>query len=151
MPVTDSWAIEGASAVADALAGREEFDHVEWMFPDEDELAIAVNIGTKRKPFVLGFTHGHVMKTSARALEWWRDQSHGRQPVGAADLLLTAHFHHYRAEQTGGNRTWIQIPALDGGSSYFRHQTGADEPAGMVSLWLRPGVGNGWHGLTIHS
>ena len=30
-------AIEGASAVADGLAGRPEFEHVEFMFPDDGD------------------------------------------------------------------------------------------------------------------
>ena len=64
---------------------------------------------------------------------------------------MTAHFHHLRVEHTGGNRTWLQIPALDGGSAWFRRKTGEDTPAGIVSLEITPGSGQGWRDLTVWS
>lgn len=147
MPITDSWAIEGASAVADALSYAEDFQHVEWLFPEDEEGVITVDIGG----LTLGFTHGHLFGTSPNnAVKWWQQQSHGRQQVGQADILVSAHWHHLRMEHNGGNRLWIQIPALDGGSDWFRRQRGDDIPAGMLALWLTPGEGIGWRDLRIH-
>jgi hypothetical protein len=147
---TDSWAIEGASAVQDALAMSGDYGHVTFLYPEDEELTITLNVGTDEKPFVVGFTHGHLAGSPAKAIDWWKGQSHGRQLAGHADLLLTAHFHHLRVEATGGGRTWIQIPALDGGSHWYRRSKGEDEPAGMVSMWVTPGRGTGWEGLTVH-
>lgn len=148
MPITDSWAIEGASAVADALKLSGAHDHVQFVFPEEEEGVITVDIGG----LVLGFTHGHLFGTTPNnAVKWWQGQSHGRQAVGQADILVSAHWHHLRVEHNGGNRMWIQIPALDGGSDWFRRQRGDDIPAGMLTMWLTPGEGTGWRDLRIHT
>lgn len=149
-PVTDSWAIEGASAVQDALTLAGCYPGVSFLYPEDEELVVTLNVGTDEKPYVLGFTHGHLAKTPNGALDWWGSQAFGRQHGGSADILFTGHFHHLRVEGAGGGRTWIQIPALDGGSDWYRRSKGTDEPAGMVSMWVTPGQGNGWSGLQVH-
>lgn len=146
-PITDSWAIEGASAVADALAMTDHYQHIEFVFPEEEEAAITVDVGG----LTLGFTHGHLFGSSPNgAVKWWQQQSHGRQLVGQADILVSAHWHHLRVEHNGGGRMWIQIPALDGGSDWYRRTRGDDIPAGMLSVWLTPGEGAGWTDLKVH-
>lgn len=151
MPVTDSWAIEGASAVADWMSGRPEYEHVEFVFPEDGELGITVNVGTEAAPHVISFHHGHSASTPAGIIPWWKNQAHGRQHAGQADMLVTAHFHHLRVEHTGGNRTWLQIPALDGGSDWYRLRSGEHGVTGMVSVEITPGRGQGWSNLTVHS
>lgn len=150
-PVTDSWAIEGASAVADAMAGNPRFKHVEFVFPEDEELVITLNVGTKDKPFVLGFTHGHLAKSPNSIEAWWGKQAFGKQQAGDASILFTGHFHHLRVEQMGSDRTWIQAPALEGASDWFRRSDGTSCPAGMISMWVTPGQGIGWEGLTVHT
>jgi hypothetical protein len=150
-PVTDSWAIEGASAVADAMADNPKYKHVGFIFPEDEELVITLNVGGQDKPFVLGFTHGHLAKAPNSFEAWWGKQSFGKQQAGLADMMFTGHFHHLRVEQMGSNRTWIQAPPLDGGSNWFRRADGSDVPAGMISLWVTPGQGIGWEGLTVHT
>lgn len=150
MPVTDSWAIEGASAVADWMSGRPEFEHVQFVFPEPGELGITLNVGSDAHPYVVSFTHGHVANRPEGIIPWWKGQAYGRHHAGSADLLVTAHFHHLRVEHTGGRRTWLQIPALDGGSAWFRSKTGEDAPSGIVSVEIAPGEG-GWKGLTVHT
>lgn len=150
-PVTDSWAIEGASAVQDALELSGKYGNVSFVYPGEEELVITMNVGTEAKPFVLGFTHGHLCKTPNSMETWWSKQTFGRQHGGTADILFTGHFHHLRVENMGTGRTWIQAPALDGGSNWYRRTSGSDEPTGIISLWVTPGHGIGWEGLTFHS
>jgi len=150
-PTHDSWAIEGASAAQEALAMSKNFKHVEFLYPDSEELVVTVNVGTKDKPFVLAFTHGHLAKAPNSMAAWWAGQSFGREHGGSADILFTGHFHHLRAEQMGGGRTWIQVPAMDGGSDWYRRSTGANQVAGILSLWVTPGKGLGWEGMTIHT
>lgn len=135
----DSWAVEGAVAVADALKLATGFDHVSFVFPGRDELTIALDVaGTP-----VGFAHGH--QFGRDPIKWWSGQAHGMQPIGGATLLLGAHLHHLRVEQSGA-KTFIQIPALDGGSMWWRHRTGQDSPAGMVTMMIGDG---GWSDLAV--
>lgn len=135
----DSWAIEGAVAVADALKLSNQYDHVSFVFPGIDELTITLDVaGTP-----VGFAHGH--QFGRDPMKWWAGQAHGMQDIGSATLLLGAHLHHLRIEQ-GGAKTFIQIPAMDGGSTWWRHKTGQDAPAAMVSMLVGHG---GWSDLAI--
>ena len=128
---TDSWQIEIASAVQDAIAMNPEFDHVEFRYPEQDGQTLAIEVcGT-----MLGFAHGHQSRDAAK---WWQGQATGRTPVGDADVLVTGHFHHFRAQQVGP-RLWIQVPAMDGGSPWFRDKTGLESPTGLVSFVVGEG------------
>lgn len=136
----DSWAIEGAVTVADALNLAGGFEHVSFVFPERDELTITLDVaGT-----VCGFAHGHQFRTDA--VKWWAGQAHGMQPIGDATVLFGAHKHHLKVEQTGA-KTFVQIPALDGGSQWWKHQTGQDSPPGLVTLVVG---GGGWSDLAVH-
>lgn len=135
----DSWAVEGAAAVADALKLAGGFENVSFVFPDRDELTITLDVaGTP-----VGFAHGH--QFGRDPIKWWSGQAHGMQPIGSATLLLGAHLHHLRVEQSGA-KTFLQIPALDGGSTWWRHRTGQDSPPGMVTLLVGDG---GWGDLAV--
>jgi hypothetical protein len=133
------------------MADNPKYQHVSFVFPETEELVITLNVGTQVKPYVLGFTHGHLAKAPNSVEAWWGKQSFGKQQAGLADLLFTGHFHHLRVEMMGSGRTWIQAPQLDGGSDWFRRTDGTDTPAGMISLWVTPGQGIGWEGLTVHT
>lgn len=135
----DSWAVEGAVAVADALKLAPGYDHVSFVFPGVDELTITLDVGGTP----VGFAHGH--QFGRDPMKWWAGQSHGMQPIGSSTLLLGAHLHHLKVEQSG-MKTFIQIPALDGGSTWWRHRTGQDSPAGMVTLLIGHG---GWSDLAV--
>ena len=136
---TDSFALDAASAVQDALADRDDFAHVKFVFPKYDTLTVTLDVvGT-----VVGFAHGHQCR--GKAVDWWMKMAHGQQDIGEASLLLTGHYHHLKVEQTGA-KTWIQAPSLDGGSTWFENSTGQAAPAGMLTLT----VGNGkWDDLRI--
>lgn len=136
---TDSFALDAASAVADALADRDDFAHVSFVFPKYDELTVTLDVsGT-----VVGFAHGHQMR--GKAIDWWKNMAHGQQDIGQASLLLTGHYHHLKVEQTG-TKTWIQAPALDGGSTWFSNLTGQAAVAGMLTLIVGNGV---WDDIKI--
>lgn len=135
----DSWAVEGAVAVADALKMHGGYEHVSFVFPGRDELTVTLDVaGTP-----VGFAHGH--QFGRDPVKWWSGQAHGMQPIGSATLLLAAHLHHLRVEQTGA-KTFLQIPALDGGSTWWRHRTGQDSPPGMVTVLIGDG---GWGDLAV--
>ena len=136
---TDSFALDAASAVADALADHPDFKHVSFVFPKYDTLTVTLDInGT-----VVGFAHGHQCR--GKAVDWWKNMAHGQQDIGEASLLITGHYHHLKVEQTGA-KTWMQAPALDGGSTWFENASGQAAPAGMLTLV----VGNGkWDDLRV--
>jgi hypothetical protein len=127
----DSWQIEVVSAVQDACAENPDLAHVQFRYPERDSLTLALDLnGT-----MVGFTHGH----QARDLpKWWEGQATGRTPVGGCDVLISAHFHHYKVSQVGP-RLWIQTPAMDGGSPWFRNTRGLESPTGIVSLVVGDG------------
>jgi predicted phosphodiesterase len=130
---TDSFALDAASAVADALADHPDYKHVSFVFPKYDTLTVTLDIcGT-----VVGLAHGHQCR--GKAIDWWKNMAHGQQDIGVATLLLTGHYHHLRIEQSG-RKTWMQAPALDGGSTWFENSTGQAAPAGMLTML----VGKGW-------
>ena len=129
---TDSFALDAASAVQDALADRPDFAHVKFQFPKPDTLTVTLDVaGT-----IVGFAHGHQMR--GKAIDWWKSMAHGMQDIGEATLLLSGHFHHLRIEQSGA-KTWIQAPALDGGSTWYENSTGQAAPAGMLTLTVGGG------------
>lgn len=130
----DSWAIEGAMAVQAGLKHNPEtFGHVQFIYPRPDELTVTIEAGG----MIVGMAHGH--QFGRDPMKWWAGQAHGRRAVGDADLLLGAHLHHLRVQHTGGGKTFIQTPTLDGGSSWFRHRNGEEAPPGMIGFTVVDG------------
>jgi predicted phosphodiesterase len=127
----DSWQIEVVAAVQDACAENPALAHVKFYYPKPDNATLAIDLGGT----VLGMAHGHQAKDMGK---WIAGQATGRTPVGSADVLLTGHFHHFRADQVGP-RLWIQVPAMDGGSAWFRDKSGLESPTGIVSLVVGDG------------
>lgn len=127
----DSWQIEVVSAVQDACAENPALAHVQFRYPESDHQTLALNVSGQ----ILGLAHGH---QSRDAIKWWQGQATGRTPVGDADVLLTAHYHHYKVSQVGP-RLWVQIPAMDGGSPWFRDRAGLESPTGIVSFVMGEG------------
>jgi predicted phosphodiesterase len=135
---TDSWALEGAASVADALdiAG---YENVAWIMPSYDELTVTLDVaGT-----TLGVLHGH--QTRGKMDGWLAAQAQGRYAIGTADLIISGHYHHLRVQQLGPT-TWVQTPALDGASLWWRHSGHTDAPPGMVTLLAGGGA---WESLEI--
>jgi predicted phosphodiesterase len=136
---TDSWALEGAASVADALDIAGYGDRVAWIMPSYDELTVTLDVaGT-----TLGVLHGH--QTRGKMDTWLAAQAQGRYAIGTADLIISGHYHHLRVQQLGPT-TWIQTPALDGGSLWWRHSGHTDTPPGMVTLLAGGGA---WESLEI--
>jgi hypothetical protein len=127
----DSWQIEVVSAVQDACAENPGLSHVKFYYPKPDNATLAIDLGGT----IVGMAHGHQAKDMGK---WIAGQATGRTPVGSSDILLTGHFHHFRADQVGP-RLWIQVPAMDGGSAWFRDKSGLESPTGIVSLVVGEG------------
>jgi len=137
----DSWAIDAAAAVREALEFAGGYEHVTVHTPARDELTLTLDVcGTR-----VGMAHGHQWR-AGQATTWWAKQSHGRQPIGDADLLLSAHLHHLRVEHTGSDKTWLQVPALESGSQWWRHRTGEWGQPGVVTMMVG---GGSWSSLEV--
>lgn len=127
----DSWQIEIVQQVLDICKENPALAHIEGRFAERDHSTLAVNLSG----VIVGFAHGHQARDIPK---WLAGQSLGRTEIGASEILITAHYHHYRAQQVGPN-LWIQIPSMDGGSSWFRDRQGLESPPGIVSLVVGEG------------
>ena len=128
---TDSFNLDAAAAVAEACA-LAKMDNVHFVFPKFDQLSVTLDMNG----VTVGMIHGH--QTRNKHMDWWAKQAHGMQPIGDAQILLSGHFHHLHILQSGA-KTWIQMPALDGGSQWFADRAGADAPSGLVTFTITDG------------
>lgn len=137
----DSWAIESIAAVRDALDLAGTYEHVTLHAPARDELTLTLDVcGT-----IVGMAHGHQWR-AGQHVGWWAKQSHGRQPIGDADLLLSGHLHHLRIEATGSDKTFMQVPALESGSQWWKHRTGEWGQPGIITALVG---GGSWSSLEV--
>lgn len=121
----------------DIFEGSERYPHVTFSIPRE-ELAATVDV----EGWIVGLTHGHIAGKAAGGPEmklkrWYQGQAGGKHPCGDADILVTSHYHHARLADWGGC-LWLQAPALDGGSPYFRDLTGEEARPGMLTFGITP-------------
>jgi predicted phosphodiesterase len=113
-------------------ANPDAFGHVRFVVA-RDNLTLTIPAGE----WIIGITHGHMARASgnaeAKLRRWWSDQAAGRQPIGDADILVTGHYHHLRIADWGGC-VWLQAPALEGGSEWWRVATGEVSQIGMLTF-----------------
>ncbi len=150
VPNDDSWALFAARNAQRylELAGVE---NVRWHYPEPGKLALEFDAGIDR-PFHIAMVHGHkIAYNSNQLMDWWRRATFGNQPGALSRILISGHFHHYRCENAGDGKTWIQVPAMDGGSQWFANKRGDDTPAGMVTFWLEPQKAYPIQNLMVHS
>ena len=120
-------------AVQEAASLSENYGHVTFHVPDDDELVVINEVaGT-----IIGQTHGHKMKPN-KHFEWWRGQAFGGSRLNDAHILLAGHYHHLRVDRSG-SRTFIQTPALESESTYFRHLTGEPGDPSLIVFTTRDG------------
>lgn len=139
----DSWATEALIQVADAFALAGNYEHLTVLVPERDELTLTVDAGGT----IIALAHGHQWR-NGQGPDWWSKQAHGRQPVGEADLLLSGHLHHLRIQHTGSDKTWLQLPALESGSTWWKHKTGEWGQPGIVTFTAADGR---WDNLRVLS
>lgn len=116
-------------------------------FHISNDLVLTLNVAGVE----IGWTHMHQGSGSGekKIADWWRSQVMGNRPISSAQILNTAHFHHFLCSESTG-RTIIQMPAMDGGSGWWTDKTGQSSPAGMVTYLAGVGCGvRGWSDLAI--
>ncbi|AWY07610.1 hypothetical protein SEA_YOSIF_46 [Streptomyces phage Yosif] len=134
----DSHDTESLIAVKDAAdLSPERFGHVEFYVPDTDELTVVVDCsGT-----VVAHAHGHQFRPG-KHFEWWKGQAFNRaSAMHQADLLLAGHLHHEHVD-TDGFRTFIQPPAMESESTWWRHAKGTTGAPGLVVAITKDGETN---------
>ena len=119
--------------VAEILAANPDaFGHVRFALAKD-----ALTLTIPSAGWIVGITHGHVATRGSNAetklQRWWEGQAAGRQPIGDSDILITGHYHHLRMADWGGCM-WLQAPAMEGGSEWFRQATGQVSQAGMLTF-----------------
>ncbi|WP_042800921.1 hypothetical protein [Streptomyces sp. C] len=131
----DSHDTDALISVSEALAlAGEEYAHVEVFVPETDELTVVVECsGT-----VVAHAHGHQWRPG-KHFEWWRAQAFDKtSAMHTADLLLAAHLHHEFVD-TDGPRTFIQVPAMESESTWWRHLKGTRGAPGLMVMVTKDG------------
>jgi predicted phosphodiesterase len=113
-------------------ANPEAYGHVKFAIPT-DELSLTLEVKGK----IVGITHGHLARggtgPEAKLRRWIADQTLGRQAIGDCDILVSGHYHSLKMADWGGVK-WIQAPALDGGSIWWRQSTGEIADVGVLTF-----------------
>lgn len=106
---------------------------VEWVFPDEYDESVAVDLnGT-----IVAGVHGNQFGPN-KAIDWWQGQAFGSQASTRADVLVTGHYHSFGAGVAGLNpfsgkeRFWLGAPTVDNGSDWYRGLKGRDSLPGTL-------------------
>lgn len=117
-----------------ALRLNPTYDHVTFQYPEPWDETMSLDVlGTQ-----VGMAHGHQVNNPNGIETWWQKQTFGAQATAQSDVLLTGHFHTFRAQPVGRslangkNRWWLQAPTLDSGSDWFRNIAGSDSDAGLM-------------------
>lgn len=106
---------------------------VEWVFPDEYDESLMIDVGGVG----IGAVHGNQFGPG-RAIDWWQGQAFGSQAITKADVLLTGHYHSFGAGVaginpfTGRERMWLGAPTVDPGSDWYRAIRGRDSLPGVL-------------------
>jgi hypothetical protein len=138
LPGQDDWGIMIAKQIHRL---SEETDiGVEVLIPNAQDESLAIDVFGDQF-HVLGLWHGHQSNRPDSVPSWWEKQAFGQQPVAAATIGLTGHFHHLRVQElgqshNGGSRYWIQGKTMDNGSSWYRLNSGSDSAPGITCFEL---------------
>lgn len=113
-------------------ANSDAYGHIKFAIPT-DELSLTLEVKGK----IVGITHGHLARAGAgpeaKLRRWIADQTLGRQAIGDCDILVSGHYHSLKLADWGGVK-WIQAPALDGGSVWWRQSTGEIADVGVLTF-----------------
>lgn len=93
----------------------------------------------------VGLVHGNQF-APGKAVDWWKGQAFGSNPVAMVDVLLFGHYHTFEMRMAGvnpltGNQRWvIGLPTLDNGSDWYRVKVGVESKPGIVCFNMVDGV-----------
>jgi hypothetical protein len=141
LPGQDDWGVFIARQI-DRLSKELELS-VQVLIPQPSDESLALDV-FEDSFHILGLWHGHQSARPEAVPSWWEKQAFGNQPVSAASIGITGHFHHLRVQQlgmhpNGGSRYWIQAKTSDQGSSWYRLNAGSDSTPGINYIELQKG------------
>lgn len=141
LPGQDDWGVMIAKQIH--RLATETDTKVRVLVPEPKDESLALDVFGDSF-HVLGLWHGHQSAKPESVPSWWEKQAFGGQPVAAASIGLTGHFHHLRVQElgqhpNGGSRYWIQGKTMDNGSSWFRLNQGSDSIPGLTCFELNKG------------
>jgi hypothetical protein len=140
--VTDDWGIHIARTLA--RLSKEVGLPITFFEPAAHDESLAYDVFGDNF-HILGLWHGHQASNPNVVPDWWRKQAFGKQPVHAATIGVSGHFHHLRVLELGStprgtSRFWVQAATLDNGSNWWRTSQGEDSQPGLVCFVLERGV-----------
>jgi hypothetical protein len=113
-------------------ANPEAYGHIKFAIPT-DELSLTLEVHGQ----IIGITHGHLARSGqgveGKLRRWIADQTLGRQKIGDCDILVTGHYHSFKLADWGGVK-WLQAPALDGGSVWWKQSKGEVAAVGVLTF-----------------
>ena len=138
LPGQDDWGVMIAKQIH--RLSEETNLGVEVLIPNPHDESLAIDVFGDSF-HILGLWHGHQSNRPEGVPTWWEKQAFGQQPVAAASIGLTGHFHHLRVQElgqhsNGGSRYWIQGKTMDNGSSWYRLNSGSDSAPGITCFEL---------------
>lgn len=116
---------------------------VQYFIPQPDDESVALDVFGDGY-HILGLVHGHQANRPDGFPNWLMKQAWGLQPLAAANIIVSGHFHHLRVEElgqspNGGSRYWVQGSTSDNGSDWFRLNSGSDSATGITCFELESG------------
>lgn len=138
LPGQDDWGIMIAKQIH--RLAKETNLPVKVLIPDPQDESLAYDVFGDGF-HILGIWHGHQCGSPDKVVQWWKNQAFGQQPVHAATIALTGHWHHLQIREAalssnGGSRYWIQAPTMDAGSNWYRLNSGEDSQPGIITFEL---------------
>jgi hypothetical protein len=135
---TDDWGIHIGRTLA--RLSQEVGLPIKFVEPQPHDESLALDI-FEDGFHILGLWHGHQSPRPDQVPTWWRQQAFGNQPVAAATLGVSGHFHHLRVVELGStprgtSRFWVQAATMDNGSGWWKRQAGEDSQPGLVTFFL---------------
>lgn len=141
--VQNDWGLEIQEQIRDVCTNSDTIlRDVNFVSPQHHLESVVYNVCNTN----IGFLHGHQTRNPDKIGDWWKGQSHGRGPVGEADILLLGHWHSLRVQLSGDSRTFMVAPTSDPGSSWFTGTAGDWSKPGMLTFTVNDG---GWDLLRV--
>lgn len=118
------------------LAAVGALPHVKWVVPGHDEVGLVLDLAGTR----VGMVHGHIGFRGGKSpwYTFYSGQAAGKQLLGDLDILFAGHKHHHEVDRRGSVE-FIQTPALERESSWWRHITGEGGRPGVLTMLVGGG------------
>jgi len=95
---TDDWGVHIGRTLA--RLSKEVGLDIEFFEPQQHDESLAYDVFGD-KFHILGLWHGHQSPRPDQVPTWWRQQAFGKQPIHAATIGVSGHFHHLRVLELG--------------------------------------------------